>query len=206
MANCAATSEERVLLVEGQDDMHVVDHLRRTDSQMPPFCIRSKGGINDLLHGIRGEVLTEDRVAVGILVDANDDLRSRWQAVAYRLRDAGIEPPAQPSPNGTIINSRPRVGIWLMPDNEFPGELENFVEKMIPCDDAVWPLSRAYVDGIPEEHRRFKQGKILRAKVHAWLAAREEPRRMGSAIGAGDLDVAVEVSQKFVSWLRELFK
>jgi hypothetical protein len=206
MANCAATSEERVLLVEGQDDLHVVYHLRRTDSQMPPFCIRSKGGIDDLLRGIRGEVLTEDRAAVGVLVDANDDLRSRWQAVAYRLRDAGITPPVDPDPNGTIIDGIPRVGIWLMPDNESPGELEDFVARMIPCDDAVWPLSRHYIDGIPATHRRFKQGKILRAEVHAWLAAREEPRRMGSAIGAGDLDVDGEVSQKFVSWLRELFK
>ena len=206
MAYGDTSSEGRILLVEGQDDLHVVDHLRRTDSQMPPFCIRNKGGIDNLLRGIRGEVLTEDRAAIGILVDANDDLRSRWQGVAHRLQAAGVALPADPAPDGTIIAGSPRVGIWLMPDNGSPGELEDFVSKMVPCDDAVWPLSEAYIDGIPEEHRRFKQGKTLRAEFHAWLAAREEPRRMGSAIRAGDLNVNVEVSQKFVSWLRELFK
>ena len=206
MANGDATSEERVLLVEGQDDMHVVSHLRHSDSQMPPFCIRIKDNIDKLKDSIPAEILAEDREAVGILVDANDNLPSRWQAVAHRLRDAGITPPVDPDPNGTIIDGMPRVGIWLMPDNESLGELEDFVARMIPCDDAVWPLSRHYIDSIPATHRRFKQGKILRAKVHAWLAARREPRRMGSAIRAGDFNINAEVSQKFMSWLRELFK
>ena len=206
MANGDASSEERVLLVEGQDDEHVVRHLRRSDSQMPTFCIRTKGGVDDLLRGVRGEILAEERTAVGILVDANDDWEARWQAVTDRIRMANMEPPSSPDPGGTIIEGSPRVGIWLMPDNESPGELEDFVAKMIPCDDAVWPLSQSYIDSIPAAHRRFNRGKILRAKVHAWLATREEPRRMGSAISVGDLKRDVEVSKKFVSWLRELFR
>ena len=100
----------------------------------------------------------------------------------------------------------PRVGIWLMPDNNSPGEIEDFIAMMIPCNDAVWPLSETYIDSIPVTHRKFREGKILRSKVHAWLAAREAPRRMGSAIGAGDLNVDVELSKKFVSWLRVLFQ
>ena len=143
MANGDASSEERVLLVEGQDDEHVVRHLRRSDSQMPTFCIRTKGGVDDLLRGVRGEILAEERTAVGILVDANDDWEARWQAVTDRIRMANMEPPSSPDPGGTIIEGSPRVGIWLMPDNESPGELEDFVAKMIPCDDAVWPLSQS---------------------------------------------------------------
>ena len=60
---------------------------------------------------------------------------------------------------------------------------------MIPPGDPVWPLSEVYIDDIPEEYRRFAQRKILKAKVHAWLATRERPRPMGSAIDAGDLDM-----------------
>ena len=153
------------------------------------------------------EIRAEGRVAVGILVDANDDLRSRWQAVTDRLRPAGIQPPTSPSPGGTVIDvdGKPRVGVWLMPDNESPGELEDFFARMIPPGDPVWPLSEAYIDDIPEESRRFAQGKILRAKVHAWLAARERPRPMGSAIDAGDLDTNAANGLKFQAWLRDLF-
>ena len=167
MVNDGGSSEERVLLVEGQDDLHVVRHLRRSDPQIASFCIRDKGGAPNLILGIRGEILVEGRTAVGILVDANDDPNSRWHAVADRIRAAGIEPPSSPDPDGTIIDVTPRVGIWLMPDNGSPGELEDFVAKMIPCDDAVWPLSEDYIDGIPEAERKFAEGKVLRAKVHA---------------------------------------
>ena len=175
---------------------------------MPDFLVIDKGGISNLLRSIPLEIRVEGRVAVGILVDANDDLRSRWQAVTDRLRSAGIQPPADPAPGGTIIDvdDKPRVGVWLMPDNESPGELEDFIARMIPPGDPVWPLSEAYIDDIPEEFRRFAQGKIPRAKVHAWLAARERPRPMGSAIAAGDLDTNAANSLGFLEWLRKLFR
>lgn len=70
-------------------------------------------------------------------MDANDDLDARWSAVANRLRAENIEVPSSPERTGTIIDSKPRVGIWLMPNNTSPGELENFVSEMIPNDDPV---------------------------------------------------------------------
>ena len=92
-----------------------------------------------------------------------------------------------------------------MPDNRSPGELEDFIADMIPGDDSVWPLSQAYIDGIPAESRLFSVKKEQRAKVHAWLAAREEPRPMGLAIGAGDLEVGGDLCTQLATWLRQLF-
>ena len=145
------------------------------------------------------------RQAVGILVDANDDVTGRWNAIQNRLRRADIEPPPSPNPDGTIIQTKPRIGIWLMPDNTSAGELEDFVTKMIPTEDPVWPLSLSYIEGIPEADRKFSEKKKLRAQLYAWLAAREDPRRMGLAIRARDLKVDGDLSKKFVAWLNELF-
>ena len=92
-----------------------------------------------------------------------------------------------------------------MPDNESPGELEDFVRRMIPTDDPVWPRSEGYVDRIPVPDRRFRPGKILRAKLYAWLATLENPGRMGAAIGAGDLRVDGVLGSTFAAWLRSLF-
>lgn len=206
MTDGGASDEERVLLVEGRDDMHVVLHLSRSSLKMPPFSIREKDGVPALVRSIRGEILVEERTALGILVDANDDPNARWQAVVDRIRATGMEPPSSPDPGGTIIAGRPRVGIWMMPDNKSPGELEDFIAEMIPHDDAVWPLSEDYVNGIPEADRKFAEGKTLRAKVNAWLATRSDPRPMGLAIGAGDLNTQGEVSNRFVSWLRRLYE
>lgn len=203
-----------VLLVEGQDDKHVVLQLCKFHQPMPEFCIldkedeAGKGGINVLLEDIGLEILAPGRKAVGILVDADDDLDARWDAVADRLQKENIEVPRTPEPTGTLIEGTsriPRVGIWLMPDNTSPGELENFVSEMIPDDDPVWPRSQCYIDGIPEADRKFEK-KILRAKIHAWLATREMPRKMGSAIYARDLHVDGTLSRAFANWLQQLFE
>ena len=195
-----------ILLVEGQDDRHVVFHLCDSHKAMPKFCIRDKEGIEELLEDIGSEILAPGRKAVGILVDTDEDLNARWDAVKNRLREEGIIVPARPNPTGTIIENEPRIGIWLMPNNASSGELEDFVAKMIPDGDPVWPRSKSYIQSIPEKERKFAEKKILRAKVHAWLATRESPRQMGVAIRAKDLDTSGPLSTAFADWLRELFE
>ena len=199
-------NHDRVLLVEGTDDEHVVRHLRLRHRAMPQFSIQNKEGIDNLLDNIGLEILAPGRKAIGIIVDANDDLDARWQAVTNRLREENIEVPNSPDPTGTIISSTPRVGLWFMPDNTSPGELENFVSEMIPDDDPIWPRSQSYIDDIPETDRKFTEKKILRAKVHAWLATREAPRPMGTAIRVGDLEIDSTLSTTFANWLRQLFE
>ena len=198
--------QQRVLLVEGHNDKHVVRHLwRRHHNSEPTFDITVKEDVESLLRSIRGEVLQEDRTVVGILLDADDHPDRRWEAVKYRLRSAEVDPPDDPVETGVIIDHVPLIGVWMMPDNQLPGELEDFIEKMIPPADPVWPISQSYIESIPCEHRKFTIGKILRAKVHAWLAARKEPRPMGTAIRAKDLDVNVPVGKAFQEWLDQLF-
>ena len=208
MAYPESSQSDRVLLVEGRDDKHVVMRLRERRQDIPEFCVKDMGGIDKLLPAIGPELKVSGRRVVGILVDANDRVEARWQAVTGQLRDQNLQPPRHPEPAGMIIDGRdgsPRVGIWLMPDNQSTGELEDFVQKMIPRDDVVWPLSEAYIDSIPAAEQKFTQGKILRAKVHAWLATRDRPRLMGAAIHAGDLNLNEPNSERFASWLQRLF-
>ena len=97
------------------------------------------------------------------------------------------------------------MGVWLMPDNATSGSLEDFVARMIPDEDAVWPLAQDYVARIPEADREFSERHARRAEVHAWLATREEPRLMGRAIGTIDLDLEAAICEAFIGWLRSLF-
>ena len=92
-----------------------------------------------------------------------------------------------------------------MPDNDHSGELEDFVMTLVPEGDPVWPRAERYVEDIPVTERKFGPHKIKRAKIHAWLATREDPRRMGTAIGAGDLDASQALATAIVGWLRRLF-
>ena len=203
----------RVLLVEGPDDKHVVIHLSERSGLAQNFWIIEKEGKDTLLDSIVLEARTPGRTVMGVVLDANDDLDARWQAVTDRLNRLRREDhfdlpdlPATPEPGGTIIEGRLRIGIWLMPDNLSTGELEDFVGSMIPSGDPVWPRAEDFIDGIPPDDRKFARGKIQRAKVHAWLAARESPRPMGLAIKAEDLDTNVPNSTAFANWLRTLFQ
>ncbi len=176
---------------------------------MPEFGIKNKGGIEKILDEIWLDIFSPGLKAIGILVDANDNIDSRWQAVRDKLKQENVILPSLPSLDGTIIpatDERPRIGVWLMPDNQSRGELEDFVAKMIPRNDPVWPLSKRYIDGIPDADRKFAEKKILRAQVHAWLATRKSPRPMGSAIRAQDLDVTGPLCTAFETWLRKLFE
>lgn len=195
----------RLLLVEGADDAHVVRHLCGRQRDMPAFEISDKKGFPQLKDAIGPEIKVAGRIALGILVDANDDVDARWNAVGHQLRQAAVNPPVRTTAAGTVVEGKPRVGVWLMPDNGSAGELEHFIRRLLPADDPVWPRAQRYIDEIPAAHRKFATGKILRAKIHAWLATRQEPRKMGMAIGAGDLNAADPLATQFMDWLRRLF-
>ena len=66
----------------------------------------------------------------------------------------------------------------MMPDNCSVGELEDFVVEMIPPDDLVWPLAQRYIEKIPNP--AFKESKVLRAQLYAWLAARKPLNNWGT--------------------------
>ena len=198
----------RLLLVEGRTDCHVVKHICERHAPMPEFQIKVANGIDPLLKSIRAEAQAADRYALGIMVDANTNLDSRWQAVTNQLRRANIDPPRRPEQDGLVLvgDHHPRIGIWLMPDNGTAGAIEDFVKRMIPASDAVWPLAQEFIAAIPDDARAFKPQKALRAEIHAWLSTRSEPRLMAAAIRANDLDVQGQNCMAFVQWLQCLFQ
>ena len=209
MADWEESPPENLLIVEGQDDKHVVQHLCYRSAPMPEFSISDKDGIARLLASISPEIKAPGRRSLGILVDANDEPENRWKSVGSRLEPLGFKPPEEPEPDGTILSAVPpafpRIGIWMWPDNRFPGELEHFVKSMIPEQDPVWPRSEQYIGHIPESDRKFPPGKEMKAKIYAWLATTEAPGRMGTAIKAHRLDVDGPLALKFAGWLRRLF-
>lgn len=195
----------RLLLVEGRDDKHVVIHLRGQHQQIPEFEVTEKESISKLVDSIPAELKVSGRIALGIMVDGNENPEARWDSITGILHSAGIDAPAAIDAAGTIIEGPPRVGIWLMPDNQSEGELEDFVSNLVPDEDPVWPRAKDYIDDIPTKDRKFKHKKRSRAILAAWLATREDPRQMGLAIKTQDLDANQPPALIFADWLRRTF-
>ena len=166
------------------------------------FTLIDKKGIERLLKSISGETKVSGRVALGIIVDANNDIARRWQAITDQLKRKGIEIPPAPPPGGLITSSRPRVGVWVMPDNERKGMLEDFVADMISQNDAIWPLAKQYIISIPENDKPTHE---IKAQIHAWLAAKpDKPQQMGAAIGAKRFDIEAPLARDFIAWVKRL--
>lgn len=230
-----SSSAPRVLLVEGQDDKHMIWQLCKRDpsfsvsregaegyemwvkirNQRTKFEITEKGSRKSLLDSIWVEVNASGMQTVGIIMDADSDVRNSWKDIITGFSGTDIKLPASPATTGTIVNPGvspsgvplPRIGVWLMPDNESKGELEDLAFSMVPSNDDTWKLAQNYIDGIPSPERKFQPDKIDKAKLYAWLATRKEPSRMGAAIGAaGGLDASIPVCKDLLAWLSDLFR
>ena len=71
------------------------------------------------------------------------------------------------------------VGVWIMPNNEDVGMLEDFILRLIPDDDSLMPYSKSIVeklDGEREKHPGlFREVHKAKAKIHTWLAWHHVP-------------------------------
>jgi hypothetical protein len=74
-------------MVEGPDDEHVVKHICAQRQLGEIDKIQPYGGKDRLIEGITVRLLESDIEALGILLDADEDLHARWQAVASRFAD-----------------------------------------------------------------------------------------------------------------------
>jgi hypothetical protein len=202
---------DRILLVEGRDDAEVVkqfcNHHRIDNRRL--FKIEIKQGIEALLDDLR--VRPRGGVqALGIILDADPDPEARWRRLSDAMERSGYALPEQPGVTGTFIPApssfRPRVGVWMMPDNRGPGTLEDFLLQLTDDDDPLLPGATAAVDGIEPQHRRFPTERRSKAVVHTWLAWQEEPGTpLGLAITRRYLDPARAPAPAFRYWLLALF-
>jgi hypothetical protein len=202
----------RLLLVEGQEDKHVVWHLCRRHGidNEALFDVHDAGGFERLREDL-GQRPKFGLQSIWVIVDADDSSVDRWRS----LRDVFVklgypEVPKSPSPNGTVlpaVGSLARIGIWLMPDNESPGILEDFLTRLVVEGDPLLPRAKAAVDAIPDQERRFAGVKQPKALLHTWLAWQEEPGApLGQAITRHYLETNHELATRFIAWLRSMFE
>ncbi len=202
----------KILLVEGNDDGHVLKHICAERGVGMLDEVKPQGNVQRLLENFPVRLKESNVEALGVVIDADTDLTARWQSLRDRLTTAGYPTvPVQPAPTGTILpppsNSLlPRVGVWIMPDNQTKGILEDFLHFLVPTGSLLFSHVESSVAGIPEGERRFSQLDQPKAVIHTWLAWQKEPGKpLGTAITAKFLDPNVAQVDVLVAWLRDLF-
>ena len=201
------------LIFEGSDDKHVVMNLLYNHSHAgnrlgDVFESKEKNGIDHLIETLSEELKATDLGRLGVVLDADTHLARQWGRVTRVLDEHGCRNvPAAPVVSGTIVetNTGKRIGIWVMPDNQNTGAIEDFVGKLIAAEDNLWPKAQADVIGIAVEDRRFKETYLSKAQIHTWLAWQEQPgTKMGETFRKRYLDPEHPHAQLFVSWIKQL--
>lgn len=198
------------LLVEGKDDLHVVAHIVKNHSLEDNFEIIDCEGVDNVADNLIAYINKRVQV-IGIVVDADEQLDSRWESLSNTLLQQGYTVPKEIDPNGTIISAvgrNPRIGIWLMPDNkQEPGMLEHFVATLIPPDDLLKPVAWEILNRLETDKlTKYKPVHASKALIHTWLAWQEDPGTpMGLAITKTYLDHNTVLCEQFAKWLNALF-
>ena len=195
-------SPKRLFLLEGKTDEIIVgavlDILRIQNVQF-----EACSGIENLLKDLPTLIKKSDMRSIGIIVDANNSLEQRWQSIRDKLirSEFEVELPKTPCHQGTIQGfGNQIIGIWLMPDNQRCGVLEDFVTELIPKDD-VWKLACDYVERVKDKGIPISESK---SQVYAWLSIVAPGMQMGTAFKANKLEFDATNYKNFENWIKAL--
>lgn len=204
----------QILLVEGNDDFHLISNLCDVFNINESFDIKDSKGIDQLLQGLpirlKGSGLVK---TIGIVVDADANTNSRWQQIKDIIIKSNLydDIPNNCPINGAIIEPKNsddiKIGIWIMPDNNENGMLEDFVAFLIPQNDDIIHIVDSTLENIETlEKNKYKLCHHSKARIHTWLAWQEDPGiPMGLAIKKKYLTTTPPICQNFVDWLNRLF-
>lgn len=167
-----------------------------------------KKRLNDTLRGDLEEI-----ESIGIIVDADQNPLSTWQSIKRILEIFGYtDLISTPSAEGIVITQppRPKIGVWIMPDNQNPGYLEHFFQTLIKAEDNLLPPVNNAIQTLYDQNLvRFPDLRKQKAFVYTWLAWQKTPgTSMGLAMkGKSDLfDFQQPNAQAFLTWSKQVFQ
>jgi hypothetical protein len=180
------------------------------------FAFKSKKGNplgkDELIDSLSGLLLESELQAIGIVLDADKSAISTWQSICAVLQNSGYtDLPACPNPEGTIIASMnpdlPKVGIWIMPDNYNPGEIEDFFLQLIDQEDFRLAHARNAIDElIRQRPDLLSDSNRSKAEAHTWLAWQKEPgRSMGVALKSNWTNAEHPLAIRLAEWFSKTF-
>jgi hypothetical protein len=203
----------KLLLGEGIDEVYffnaLLDHLGITDVQVDQY-----DGKTRIAAGLKA---IKDRsgfinqvVSLGVTRDADyaddpaDDAAAAqraFQSVSGALAYATLPVPLAPMVKAA---GRPEISVFILPDNQKPGMLEDLCIASTNAPD-IYCITE-YFDCVElETHRVQVRRNVAKSRVHAWLATQSEPdKQLGQAALAGYWDwnnPAFDLIKQFVQQL-----
>ncbi|GAB2519929.1 DUF3226 domain-containing protein [Spirosoma aerophilum] len=212
------------LLVEGAFDKHVIWEIVKNtttvlaETNIQPFKKRDETGVKDDEQGIYALLKTLPTTInaaypddiIGVVIDADSSSSGRWERILQILTTLGYKNLPDSFLAGLVVASDealPRIGVWMMPDNEDEGVIETFIRRIIHEQDKLQPEVDAALSGLKtKELQFFSDVHRPKAFIRTWLAWQKSPGiSPGTAISMKVLTTDADLCLRFVSWLTLLF-
>jgi len=196
------------LLVEGNDDQHVIWALCRKFNLLEIFDVIDCEGIKNIYDAIPVRFKQSNIETLGIIVDADINLHDRWASIKNLLSGQGFPVPDDLPTEGLVLSKGDiKAGVWIMPDNNVNGMLEDFLSFLIPTNDPLLPVVDTTLDEIENNKlNKYQLTHKSKARIHSWLSWQEDPGTpMGLSITKRYLTTDNERCERLINWLKELF-
>ncbi len=200
--------KNQILLVEGIDDKHVMFALFEKYKVNESFSVIDCKGVTNLFQQIPVRFKQSGIDTIGIILDADTDIGARWQAVKDRVNTQFDNLPNDIPNDGLVIgNGVQKLGVWIMPNNDTNGMLEDYMKFLIPDEDDLIPEVRRFTEDIEsKELNRYSNIHKSKAEIHMWLALQESPGTpLGLSITKRYLDLDEGKTENLITWVNQLF-
>lgn len=182
MSEVCQQDTNKVLLVEGNNDCRVVMALCKAHNINIPetfgiYQCDSDLGVLKRLNALI--VRPNPPQVIGVMLDADTSVMGRWDSIKSKLQNNhhSYALSKKPDIDGTIISGvvdKPKLGFWLMPNNQNSGMLEDF------CAELAEPTSLLFAQACVEQAysqkvTTFKEVHRSKAVIHTYLAWQDEP-------------------------------
>lgn len=225
-----AVNASHVLLVEGEADRGFFEQICKSLALNPDIRValpkdyenyfrNGKPNALKLLEDLLNELLDEEAPikCLAIIVDADYKDRGHppeltgylktLQDVKKIAESHDFTLPIEQT-NGLIfkhLDGTAKFGLWIMPNNQNEGMLEDFVKTCIKTEEQpLFSHAVSTVQEIPEQ--KFKSHHLAKAEVATWLAWQKEPGHgLYTSVKDSLLDENNDLFQQLSTWLKHIY-
>ena len=165
--------QDRLLLVEGRDESHLLGKLIETcfSDNGPRIQVMDIGGKTMLGRNLKAVALSRPSLrSIGIVRDADASPSDSFKSVRDSVQQAGYTPP---SAHAGFSDASPSIGIFIVPDGNEPGAIETICRRSVQ-DDEVAKCVDVYMECLTP-HNALQSTIPDKTFTHAYLAATHDP-------------------------------
>lgn len=166
-------TEQGLLLVEGKDESNFFKALFRriTATGVQIEDVAGKTKIKAILAALKKASGFSNVLRMAIIRDADKDAAAAFDSVRNALIANGLPYPTRSG--GFNTKYRPHVGVYIMPDNNRPGMIEDLCLETV-AEDRTFVCINEFLECVKEQ-TGSQPINLAKSRVATFLAAQSDP-------------------------------